>query len=516
MPELDTTEQQLVLIRVDSNPVIGTGHLHRCMNLALELRSRGLLPHFVLGATDDASRSLLASAGFHWHDLGDHVHYLSDGGSRMSTSREEVLNDADHMSRLVVALGCDLVVLDHYSLDDYWVEKVKTHSRCRVLVIDDLHRNWSCIDFLVDMTLTPVPAATVPDHVVRCSGPSYAIIHPSYKSPRPQPRKVGEPPRILLFFGGVDAPNVTRSAISALSHLGTENPSIRVILGDANPHAEQLKASHSSDNVIWLTTAESMYPHLMCADLAVGAAGTATWERLCAGIPSVVVSIAENQIENGESLHAAGCHIYLGPVDSPIEDDIATAVRELLASEEMQSRLSIAGKTLVDGFGSARVCELLYPTPVDELALRSANIDDCMTLFRWTNDAETRRASKTQRLVPWEEHQEWFKRVLESEDELLYVGELAGMSVAQIRFSKFDDALLLSYSVDPTQRGRGLGHRIVAAGLRAIPDRVARTVHAEVKSYNLASLSVFRAAGFDELPIDGDGMIRFTYKMATK
>jgi len=51
---------------------------------------------------------------------------------------------------------------------------------------------------------------------------------------------------------------------------------------------------------------------MAAADLAIGAGGATTWERCCLGLPSLVVSIAENQRPACEALAAAGVIDYFG------------------------------------------------------------------------------------------------------------------------------------------------------------------------------------------------------------
>ena len=38
------------------------------------------------------------------------------------------------------------------------------------------------------------------------------------------------------------------------------------------------------------------------SDIAIGAGGTSTWERACLGLPAIVTTVADNQVEFTESL----------------------------------------------------------------------------------------------------------------------------------------------------------------------------------------------------------------------
>jgi len=91
------------------------------------------------------------------------------------------------------------------------------------------------------------------------------------------------------------------------------------------------------------------------ADLAIGAGGTTTWERCCLGLPSLVVSIADNQRPACAAL-AAGTFIhYLGHRDAVRIATVRQAARQLIQDPARRQHLTAIGMDLVDGQGTARV-----------------------------------------------------------------------------------------------------------------------------------------------------------------
>ncbi len=81
-------------------------------------------------------------------------------------------------------------------------------------------------------------------------------------------------------------------------------------------------------------------------------------------------------------------------------------------------------------------------------------------------------------------------------DRLTLIGELVGMPVGQIRFDRTDGRIRLSYSIEETQRGKGLGRWIVEEGLRWLRSQWSDPVFAEVQAENLASMKVFQSLGW--------------------
>jgi spore coat polysaccharide biosynthesis predicted glycosyltransferase SpsG len=93
------------------------------------------------------------------------------------------------------------------------------------------------------------------------------------------------------------------------------------------------------------------------ADLAIGAGGTATWERCCVGLPAIAAILAENQRELLENAHRHGVLASLGWSDRLTAEDYARAASGLGPSSlrQMETRCL----ELVDGRGSERVADAL-------------------------------------------------------------------------------------------------------------------------------------------------------------
>jgi spore coat polysaccharide biosynthesis predicted glycosyltransferase SpsG len=91
------------------------------------------------------------------------------------------------------------------------------------------------------------------------------------------------------------------------------------------------------------------------ADFAIGAGGATTWERCCMGLPSIVISIAENQRPACEALSADKLIDYLGQVGQVTPDLIRDRVLLLLKTPYLLRHLTERGMELVDGKGAERI-----------------------------------------------------------------------------------------------------------------------------------------------------------------
>ena len=127
------------------------------------------------------------------------------------------------------------------------------------------------------------------------------------------PPRIGSPKRILVYFGEADDNNLTEMSISAFMKLNNHNIKLDVVISSKNPCIKKIKnLSKKSKNISIKTDLDSLAPLMLKADLALGACGATSWERLCLGLPSIIVTIAENQEPIAKELHNRGLIRWLG------------------------------------------------------------------------------------------------------------------------------------------------------------------------------------------------------------
>jgi spore coat polysaccharide biosynthesis predicted glycosyltransferase SpsG len=100
------------------------------------------------------------------------------------------------------------------------------------------------------------------------------------------------------------------------------------------------------------------------ADLAIGAAGTTSWERCCLGLPAIVLVLAENQSLIGDQLAEAGAHIVIAAND---QEAVVKAITDLVRSSDGRKRMSETAAQITDGLGSARVIAAMDYVTSDEI-----------------------------------------------------------------------------------------------------------------------------------------------------
>jgi len=297
--------------------------------------------------------------------------------------------------------------------------------------------------------------------------------------------------RVLVSLGGEDPGNETANVVRLLKGRGLE---VDVVVGAGNRHHEEVERLTREAGFRFHRQASNMAELMAAADLAVGAGGTSAWERCCMGLPTVQVSIVDNQVGPSRALAEAGLVTYAGA--SLTEESLMRAIGNPGLLKEQSRRLL----GLVDGQGARRVAAALFASPSTKLTLRKATAADADLYFAWVNDAEVRRQSFDSRPIAWPEHQAWFARRLEEgtkQDALLLVAEdEAGIPAGQVRFER-KGAWRVNYALAAEFRGVGLGAKMLRMAIEELRRRdPGARLQAEVKPDNTASRRVFDALGF--------------------
>jgi len=80
---------------------------------------------------------------------------------------------------------------------------------------------------------------------------------------------------------------------------------------------------------------------ITAADLAIGAAGTTTWERCSLGLPAIMTAVAENQAGIAQAVHEAGVGVNLGESSLVTSGVIVESLKRLIDRVEDVKRMSI-------------------------------------------------------------------------------------------------------------------------------------------------------------------------------
>jgi UDP-2,4-diacetamido-2,4,6-trideoxy-beta-L-altropyranose hydrolase len=488
-----------VAFRLDASAQIGSGHFMRCLTLAYALKRAGAKTRFVSAQLPDCFVQMLNRGGHECSLISRDQSAGSDRDLRHSdwlgTSQA---HDANETVRALADGSWDWLIVDHYALDARW-ESALRGSTQMIAVIDDISDRAHHCDLLVDQNLQTGSrdryADKVPKNCRLLLGPRYALLREEFRGLREGAAlRDGMVQRILIFFGGFDADNFTGHAIEAVAGLGASVLHVDVVIGAHHPHGADIAAQCRRHGFICHVQTERMAELTAAADLAIGAGGTAVWERCCLGLPALTFCVAENQKEQIAAAAEAGLVYAPEYLDAPAAF-IQRHTLALMENRLLRRSISNACLLAVDGRGAARVADSIAGA---DIKIRAATADDARSLFAWRNDPGVREVSRSGGLIEWNAHQAWLAALLSNRDRHLLIGEHEGSPVGVVRFDVKDQVAEISiYLVPGTQpfgRGRSLlqcAERWLAANCPA----VAR-IRAEVLAGNERSKGLFLGAGY--------------------
>lgn len=151
-----------------------------------------------------------------------------------------------------------------------------------------------------------------------------------------------------------------------------------------------------------------------------------------------------------------------------------------------------------------------------ELRVRKVDIFDARDVWEWWNDPLTRQMMAKKNFVPWDEHQQWFRRLIEDDNRLMCIGVCRESKVGVVRFDLRESASKLwevSINLNPKFRGRGLASIFLTASCDFFSQRHHNAIlYANVGVVNnIASQRTFERAGFLRTP---DPVNEFHYELS--
>jgi len=373
-----------IAFRTDASLQMGSGHVMRCLTLADALRAQGAQCHFISRAHPGNLISTIQQRGYKVNSL---VAPVQKAQAAIKNSAIEVPElqpkqqiepahaawlgstwqaDATVTSAILASLQPNWLVVDHYALDQHWGSALQPHYK-KLMVIDDLADRAHVCDLLLDQNLGRQPqdyAKLVPGRCQVLTGPQYALLRPEFAALRPyslQRRQaqtsIG---KLLITMGGVDQDNATEQVLQALKTCALPQACrISVVMGLTAPWLQNVR--ELAAQMPWPTevvvNVNDMAQRMADSDLAIGAAGSTSWERCCLGVPTLMTVLAENQQLGAQALDAAHAALLIGAVRN-VATQLPVAISQL-GNFEWRTRMSSAASAITDGHGVDKVLKAM-------------------------------------------------------------------------------------------------------------------------------------------------------------
>lgn len=136
--------------------------------------------------------------------------------------------------------------------------------------------------------------------------------------------------------------------------------------------------------------------------------------------------------------------------------------------------------------------------------LREIEPKDVDLIYKWANDPTVRANAFNTEQIPYDTHRMWFAKMLADRDILKYIlcddSRKEAPEIGQIRLAIEGEKAVISYIIDGSMRGKGLGTRMVLMAEEKARDMRPDVIYCvgQVKHDNIASSRVFEKCGYDE------------------
>lgn len=345
-----------IVFRVDASSEIGTGHVMRCLTLAQILKRHSSKIVFICRKHDGNMIHKIRSRGFiveelesvENHEVNQKILYSSWLGVTQKQDSIDCINKVKYDS-------IDLIVIDHYAIGEEWERMLRPYCR-NLMVIDDLANRKHQCNILLDQTFGRKPndyISLVPENCNLLLGSHYALLRPEFSKWREfslKRRKTSGFNSLLVNMGGVDLNNFTEQVLKNLENCSLpKNLKVIVVMGHSSPNLSSIESlvNNLTYNLTVLVDVENMAKLMAEADMAIGAAGSASWERCCLGLPTIQLLTAENQKTIYNALARQNIVIPLDSIEK-----LSKCIHELNSSLRDTALLS---SSICDGLGAKRV-----------------------------------------------------------------------------------------------------------------------------------------------------------------
>lgn len=487
----------MIGIRVDSNDIIATGHVMRCLSIAEYMQES---PLFI--CSEQKTKEFVENTGYRAISLNNKYNEKD--------SEIEALLD------IIARENINVLLIDSYYVTCEYLRQL--HKKVKIAYIDDLNSFKYDVDMLINYTFK------VDKAIYECWNYSDVefLLGSKYVPLRSQFEREGiaikDVKNIFLTTGGTDNNHMI---LGILDRLLSNNSNyldydINVVIGRYYKDYNELNQYiNDNANIHLYKNVSDMASIMTMCDIAVSAGGVTLTELATLGIPTICFAIADNQLEGISAYEREALMINAGDGRKDREAVVDKIVKNLyyLANNlDIRQNMSNKMKQNFDGCGARRIADMLekynYKNNVKTLkkseglqmiTLTVVKKEDCALIYNWANEPTVRKKSFNSKKITYEEHKKWFDKKLNDENCRMYILEIDGIKIGQIRVDIENEVAMLSYSIGKEYRGKGNGVIMLTLLEEKLIKEKVSIIRGLVKYENIASKKCFEKCGYTKI-----------------
>src|SRR3990167_2430885 len=311
---------------------IGFGHIMRCLSLYEAFEEREIIPEFIINGDET-------------------INFLLKGKKHTILSW---LNEKEKLFNMIK--GSDVTVIDSYNADYDLYNEVSNLTRIPVYLDDTMRINYpGGVVINGGICAEKLGYGTRKD-IVYLLGTAYTPLRREFWDvPEKEIREDLE--NVMVTFGGDDMRDMTSKVLRLLVENYPEL-SKNIVIGNGFQNINEIKRiSDKKTNLIYSPDAEGMKKTMLESDIAICAGGQTLYELARVGVPAIAVAVADNQMNNVTWWQEAGFIENAGWwEDRVVLEEVESGIG-LLREKKERVKISIIGRTFVDGMGARRIVQ---------------------------------------------------------------------------------------------------------------------------------------------------------------
>lgn len=304
----------MIVFRSDFSPEIGVGHVARCACLASELLMLGY-------------NSCLIGPANIARSYREHFKFIES--RPWPKGVEQIVDEV----KLIKSMNPRLLVMDDYRLSqDY--ERLIGEREIRWAILKGPSQERIRADCVINYTPTAkrgdYPRMKDQNSTKFFLGPKYTLLRSEFGTPIIERRGTQRKLRVFCCFGGGDDRGAIGRVLRALSDYTIE-VGFDVVVGDSHPNVNFIGAvvANFPDSLVHHSPMDlvGLIDH---SDIAIVSGGNIAPEVISRGVPTIIVAIADNQLESGRGWASRGRNcLFLGQIGQVKDLEIKAAFDRL-------------------------------------------------------------------------------------------------------------------------------------------------------------------------------------------
>ena len=303
---------QNILFRADSSSTIGTGHIMRDLVLAEQFEDAN-----IIFATQEPDGNI----NFKIKEKDYKIEILQS-------------NDIQELNTLIKKLTIDMIIIDHYKINDTFEKQLKIQNpTLKIMVLDDTYEKHYC-DILLNHNISADSLkykSLVPKYCELKCGSDYTLLREEFTIEKQKGRQNSNDPNNLNVFiamGGADHSNLNSKILNVLESF--PNIHAHVVTTTANKYLKILqKYILEKKNITLHLNTDNIAKLMNRANFAIVTPSVTVNEVAYLDVPFIAIKTASNQQEIYNYLEKEKCLVINKFSNQELKDKIQTILKTI-------------------------------------------------------------------------------------------------------------------------------------------------------------------------------------------